>query len=69
MRATSLLLILLAVSAAGSLLPASAQAAKIPYCIQKVTGELCFYAVDRTDCIKVDGQDYCRTIGYFRWDI
>jgi hypothetical protein len=69
MRAISLLLLPLAVSAAGSLLPSSAQAAKIPYCIQKVTGELCFYAVDRTDCIEVDGQEYCRTVGWFRWDI
>ena len=69
MRTRTLLLAPLALAAAGSLLPSTGHAAKIPLCIEKESGDLCYYAFDRSDCIVVNGQEYCRTVGFFRWDI
>ena len=62
MRTRTLLLAPLALATAGSLLPSTGHAAK-------ESGDLCYYAFDRSDCIVVNGQEYCRTVGFFRWDI
>lgn len=69
MRILKLLLVPLVASTAGSLVPASAHAAKIPICIEKRAGILCYYAVDQSDCLVLDGQEYCRTIALYRWDV
>ena len=69
MRTQMLALIPLAAMAIGTLLPSDAQAAKIPLCSDKRTGEYCGYAYDQSDCIVVDSQRYCRTIALYRWDI
>ncbi len=69
MRFQMLALIPLAALAFGTLLPSDAQAAKIPLCFDKQSGLFCSYAVDSSDCIREDGQTYCRTITLYRWDI
>lgn len=69
MRIRALFLPPLAALAIASLTASTAEAAKTSICFPRAGGVLCYYAVDYSDCIVVDGQDYCRTIGIYRWEL
>ena len=68
MRIKPLLLIPLAMLSTASLLPSRAHAAKIPVCTQMMSRQPC-YVYDPSDCIVVDGQEYCRTVLLYRWEV
>jgi hypothetical protein len=68
MRIQQLLLIPLAMLSVASLLPPDAHAAKIPVCTQMHSRQPC-YVYDPSDCIVVDGQEYCRTVLLYRWEV
>jgi hypothetical protein len=68
MRIQSLILMPLAMLSGASLLPSGAHAAKIPVCTQMLSRQPC-YVYDPSDCIVVDGQEYCRTVLLYRWEV
>lgn len=69
MRILRLLLIPVAAVAGVSLVPSGAHAAKIPICIEKKSDVICGPVYDPYDCIRVDGQEYCRTIMLYLWGV